>query len=129
MRRFGDPVSDDQPKSLVGSNPTAGTTVRYGCRFAEYLSRFGMSNVLWYRTKVLYAAVGSTVKNVFDHVIRRLNALSVGLKWVQLCGDDCHGRFVALRGFHLLAGRGVDLTRVTKFKSCAAHLSNSIISI
>jgi hypothetical protein len=28
---------------------------------------------------------------------------------VQLCGDDCHGRFVALRGFHLLAGRGVDL--------------------
>jgi hypothetical protein len=28
---------------------------------------------------------------------------------VQLCGDGCHGRFVALRGFHLLTGRGVDL--------------------
>ena len=27
---------------------------------------------------------------------------SVG-RLVQLCGDDCHGRFVALRGFHLLA--------------------------
>jgi hypothetical protein len=33
---------------------------------------------------------------------------SVG-RLVQLCGDDCHGRFVALRGFHLLAGRGVNL--------------------
>jgi hypothetical protein len=36
-----------------------------------------------YRTKVPYAAVGSTVKSVFDHVIRRLNALSVGLKRVE----------------------------------------------
>src|SRR5262249_7176096 len=23
---------------------------------------------------------------------------------LQLCGDDCHGRFMALRGLHLLAG-------------------------
>jgi hypothetical protein len=33
---------------------------------------------------------------------------SVG-RLVQLCGDDCHGRFMVLRGFHLLAGRCVDL--------------------
>jgi len=44
----------------------------------ESVSLCGRHSV--YRTKVLYAAVESTVKSIVDHVIRPPNALSAEVK-------------------------------------------------